>query len=268
MNGYPDTDYSTGAGEWLMRTIRRNPEGLLLLAAGCALLLRSGSSASLRRPSEDRGFEPGSMRNSTSTARSSFGDGISRAAESASGYASDIKDSVTDAASSSASTLSNYANEARSTLANQSERISRQAQSAFQGGTERMLREQPLAVAVLGVAAGAAVAAVFPSTEVESRTLGGAREALSEAAGKAGENLMEAAGTAGERLKAIAEEKGLHPEGLKDMARDVAGTFTGSIAGKTDEQPTLVPAAPDREFGVGTAPHTPGVTSTTGRDRR
>jgi hypothetical protein len=34
MNRYPQTDYSTDAGEWLMGAIRRNPEGLLLLAAG------------------------------------------------------------------------------------------------------------------------------------------------------------------------------------------------------------------------------------------
>jgi hypothetical protein len=265
MNRYPQTDYSTEAGEWLMGTIRRNPEGLLLLAAGCALLMRSGGSGSARRASESRSFEPESPRRA---ATSNFGDGISRAAESASDYASGIKDSVTDAASSYASTVSNYANEARSTIADQSERISRQAQSTFQGGMDRMLREQPLAVAVLGVAAGAAVAAVFPSSEVENRALGGAREALSEAAGKAGENLMEAAGAAGERLKAVAEEKGLNPEGLKDMARDVAGTFAGSVAGKTDEHPTLVPAAPANQRGVGTAPRAPGLTSGTGRDGR
>jgi gas vesicle protein len=265
MNRYPQTDYSTDAGEWLMGAIRRNPEGLLLLAAGCALLMRSGSSGSARRASESRSFELESPRRSES---SNFADGISRAAESASDYASGIKNSVTDAASSYASTVSNYANEARSTIADQSERISRQAQSTFQGGMDRMLREQPLAVAVLGVAAGAAVAAAFPSTDVENRALGAPREALSETAGKAGENLMKAAGAAGERLKAVAEEKGLNPEGLKDMAREVAGTFAGSVTGKTDEPPTLVPAAPADRLGVGAAPRASGLTSTTGRDGR
>jgi hypothetical protein len=164
---------------------------------------------------------------------------MSRTAERASDYASGIKDRLTDAASSN-----------------------------FQGGMDRMLREQPLAVAALGVAAGAAVAAVFPSTEVESRALAGARQALSEAAGKAGENLMEAAGAAGERLKTVVEEKGLNPEGLKDIAREVAGTFAGSIAGKTDEQPTFVPAAPAKQRGVGAASLAPGLTSSTGRDER
>jgi len=32
----------TGAGEWIMGAVKRNPEGLLLLAAGVALLMRSG----------------------------------------------------------------------------------------------------------------------------------------------------------------------------------------------------------------------------------
>ena len=56
-----------------------------------------------------------------------------------------------------------------------------------------MLREQPLAVALAGLAAGAAVAAAFPRTEPENRTLGPAHDALTKAAAKAGENLMGAA---------------------------------------------------------------------------
>jgi hypothetical protein len=44
------------------------------------------------------------------------------------------------------------------------------------------MREQPLAVAALGLAAGAALAAIFPPTEVEQRTLGPARDALTGAA--------------------------------------------------------------------------------------
>ena len=43
-----------------------------------------------------------------------------------------------------------------------SERWQRQARSQLQGGMERVLREQPLAVAVAGLAAGVAVAALLP----------------------------------------------------------------------------------------------------------
>jgi len=41
----------TGAGEWIMGAVTRNPEGLLLLAAGVALLMRSGRGPSVRRNS-------------------------------------------------------------------------------------------------------------------------------------------------------------------------------------------------------------------------
>ena len=35
----------TDAGEWLISTAKRNPEALLVLAAGCALLMRGGGSS-------------------------------------------------------------------------------------------------------------------------------------------------------------------------------------------------------------------------------
>jgi hypothetical protein len=43
---------SQGTGDWLMGAVRSNPEGLLLLAAGCALLLRSGSSMGASKPAD------------------------------------------------------------------------------------------------------------------------------------------------------------------------------------------------------------------------
>jgi hypothetical protein len=98
-------------------------------------------------------------------------------------------------------------------------------------GIGYVLREQPLAVVVLGVAAGAALAALLPSTEVEDRTLGPAHEAIADAAGKVGENLMGAAGEAGERLKQRAAERGLSSEGLKGLAHEVADTFANKVSG-------------------------------------
>ena len=41
----------TGTGKWIMGTVTRNPEGLLLLAAGVALLMRSGRGPSVGRNS-------------------------------------------------------------------------------------------------------------------------------------------------------------------------------------------------------------------------
>ena len=35
---------NSDTAEWLLRTVRKNPEGLLLLGAGLALLMRSGDA--------------------------------------------------------------------------------------------------------------------------------------------------------------------------------------------------------------------------------
>jgi hypothetical protein len=86
------------------------------------------------------------------------------------------------------------------------------------------------------LAAGAAVAAAFPATRFERETLGPAGKRLSEAASDAGERLTEAASAAGERLMTTAEDKGLNKEGLKEVARDVAGTFEKSFTGEEQDK--------------------------------
>jgi len=101
---------------------------------------------------------------------------------------------------------------------------------------QRTLREQPLAVVVAGLAAGAAVAAMFPSTEVEGRAFGRASEKLQDLAGEAGDRAMEAAGKAGERLKSAAQERGLTSEGLKEVAGEVANTVKDTMSGSTEQR--------------------------------
>jgi hypothetical protein len=251
MSRYPDTDTSFQAGDWLAGAARRNPEALLLLAAGCCLLMRSRGSSSSRAASPGRyggmeqGHQSGPDRLSSSAGRSASNvrDGLSRAADSATDYASEIKDRVSETAGAYADSISEFAQEAGRSVSERSTRLGRQAQSTLQGSMERVLRDQPLAVAVAGLAAGAAVAALFPSTEIEGRTLGGAREALTDAAGKAGEMVMDAAGKAKERLQAAAEERGLSSQGLQGLASEVAETFTGAVAGKSGgrDSPPMVP---------------------------
>ena len=52
---------ASGAGEWMMNAMTRNPEGLLLLAAGAALLMRSGRGQLARssRPDSSRWNQAG-----------------------------------------------------------------------------------------------------------------------------------------------------------------------------------------------------------------
>jgi hypothetical protein len=236
MSRYPDYESPSSATDWVMNTVQRNPEGLLLLAAGCVLLMRSGASPFARKFSETSYHDNTSGRRSGALGQSSLREGISKTADGAADYVSAVKDQVAETASSYASSVSDYAQETGRKISDQSTRMTRQAQSSLQTGMDRMLREQPLAVVLLGVAAGAAVASLFPTTDVENQALGATREALADAASKAGDSIVEAAGAAGERLKSAAAEHGLNTEGLKEIARDVAGTFSDAVTGgKPDE---------------------------------
>jgi hypothetical protein len=259
MSRYSETDTYSQAGDWLMGRARRNPEALLLLAAGCCLLMRSGGNLSSRAASHSRpgehsgGYQSEPRRAPSDIGRDSWNvrDGLSRGADSATNYASQIKDRVSDTASSYAESVSEFAEDTQRNVSERSARLKRQAQSTLQSGMNRVLRDQPLAVAMAGLAAGAAVAAVFPSTEIEDRTLGSAGEGLRQAAGKAAEKVKDAAGKAGDRLKSAAEERGLTSEGLKEVAGEVADTFTSAVSGRSDEQggASIVPQSPVSSTG-------------------
>jgi hypothetical protein len=216
------------AGDMLIDTAKRNPEALLVLAAGCALLMRTKSAREHEprhegpyyREAEQRSRESGGF---TEAARDATVDTANRVADATRTYAS----AVSDRAHEGAAKLSGYADSMRTSAAEFPER----ARAGIEGGFARVLREQPLAIAVLGIAAGATLAAILPATRAESQAFAPARDAMVDAASRAAENVKTAAGAAGEQLKQAARERGLHMEGIKDVARDVAGTFADRVAG-------------------------------------
>ena len=242
MNRQSDADLFSQPGQWLMDTARRNPEGFLLLAAGCALLMRSGRGRAM-----DRLREPSAP---SSQSRSGLNEGLSRASETVTEYTSGVKDRVANTANEYADAVSDFAGDARRWVSEGSAELTRQAKAGMEGTVDRVLRDQPLAIALAGLAAGAVVAAAFPASEIENRTLGGAREALTGAAAEAGSKMMEAAGKAGERLKEAAEERGLTSEGLKAVAGEVADSFKDSIAGKSDDHSSATTVPKDEGSGV------------------
>jgi hypothetical protein len=267
MNRHSDSDTYSQASEWLVGTARRNPEALLLLAAGCALLMRSGRGGSRSKPAiPDREHD----RSYAAAARpSGVRQELSHTAEKAADYASDIKDRVSETASSYADSVSEFAADARRQVSEGSDRLRRQAQSTIETSMDRVLRDQPLVIAVAGLAAGAAIAAAFPATDVENRALGGAHEALSTAVDQAGKTVMGAANKVGEHLKAAAEEKGLTSQALKNLAGDVTDTFTNAVAGKVADQKDAKPVAgaprnPDVAPSAAAKPN-PGRESNTAR---
>jgi len=264
MSSFSDRDVYSQTGSWLLGTVRRNPEALLLMAAGCCLMMRSGSASTrsggrLSQPMREEwdhqtGRAASQFRHTSASARERLSGASESAAEmtktagdyaaqmkdriahTASDYASQVKNRVSDTASSYADSVADFADDARRRVAEGSTRLAQQTQATLQSSLQRVLREQPLAVAVAGLAAGAAVAALFPSTEVEGRAFGRANEKLHDLAEDAGERAMEAAGKAGERLKSAAQERGLTSEGLKEVAGDVASAFKDAMAGSTEDR--------------------------------
>jgi hypothetical protein len=219
------------AGDWLVGTASRNPEALLVLAAGCVLLMRDGSFGrrllgmeeahygATENDDEERSRGNGRRRGTMSAARQH----MAEAAESAGEYAGEAYGAAESYARSGARRVSRQA----SRLGRKAGRLASRTGSA----TGTMLHEQPLAVAALGLAAGAAVAALLPRMEVEERTLRPARDALAEAAEDAVETVKDVASEAGTRLKDEALDRGLQAMGLKSSGRPAPQGGRGGEAG-------------------------------------
>jgi len=229
--------------DWLVDAARRKPEAFLLLAAGCALLMRTG------RGSETSGVEQMGASRSNMTQGSSgnvqeapghVSQVLGQANATVSGYVGDMKDRLSDYAA----TAGQYADRARERLSVGSDQMSKHAQSAAQNAAET-IRAQPLLVAALGLVTGAAVASFFPPTEVERRTFGTAGRTMIEAANRTGENLVQAAGEAAQRLKDDAAARGMTPEGVKQMARAATDAFSKTVAGTREQNTGAAPE--DRE---------------------
>jgi hypothetical protein len=243
MTDYRQSDAYQQASDWLVGTAKRNPEALLVLAAGCALLLRKRGSSS----TGSRNFgvrTEGGYEDNRETTRDQISriarDATNQATETATSYASSVvgyADDVRHAVSSQASDLADTVTSQTSRLADQASALADQAGSKMRSSAQSMLQEQPLAIAALGLAAGAALAAIFPTTELEEKALQPARDAVAGAASRMGENLVEAAQEATDRLKQSAADRGLNAEGIKEMARGASETFTTRVAGRT-ETPT------------------------------
>jgi len=242
MNG---TDFYSQATDWVVNTARRKPEALLLLAAGCALMMRGGGTGGASWSSSSHSADVSSRSSWQDEAADTLDEArrqSSRAAEGASRYAGDMR-GVAETASGYASAAADYGRDARrrmgeytgamrQNLSSATDHVSRTAQSAARSTADTM-REQPLLIAALGLAAGAAVAALFPTTDVERRTLGPAGEALVGAAGVAGRDFADRAARTGEEMRHAAEEH------FRDLAHEASESFTrGGSLGAANTSPS------------------------------
>lgn len=222
------------AAERMLESAKRNPEGVLLLAAGAALLLRRTGVVGTWRSGRSNGhYRDGPQER----ARQSAGEENMSAraqdmADTARSYASDIAGRVTR----SAEDMAGYTGDMARAAVDRSSRFAHDTGTTVRGAMDRMLEEQPLTLALFGLAAGAILASALPATGMERSALGPMGKKLNDAAGEAGERLKKSASRVGERLTEMADEHGLNSKGLREGVREVAQTFSEEMTSDSQEQ--------------------------------
>jgi hypothetical protein len=138
-----------------------------------------------------------------------------------------VRNTMTDMSRRASETYESYAQGIGETSANAADYAREQAQWARSQARRgwSALQEQPLILAALGVAIGAAVAAALPSTRTENELLGETSDRVKDAAaGLAGEQYEKAKTAAASVVSEVseaAEAAGLTTEKLRDAASDV-----------------------------------------------
>ena len=222
------TDSVSEATEWLTSTARRNPEALLVIAAGCALLFRN-RPLFMSAPKEKRTARTTGRPTNRANVQTRSGEGFH--GEDGRGEAeggSDQSDGITGKISGMAGSATHYVSETTSRV------YSTAGSYASRGGrqvarqADWLWHEQPLAVAGLGLAAGAALAALIPPTSMEQKTFRPMRESLKDAAWQGAESLRRAAGEAARKVEDDVKDRIFNKDGLKDLARGATAAFTSS----------------------------------------
>jgi len=222
------------AGDWLISAAKRHPEAFLVMAAGCALLLRGRGAKSDIDYYDDEDDDLEFDRRRPEGIASVVRERVSDVAEAASDYAAEVGERVADAgervygaAASYASAASEYAHDGGRAVRDGAAQLGGQAQHA----ADRILREQPLAIAALGLAAGAAVAALLPASEMEGRALSPAREKLAGAANRTAGAFKDAAADMGREIKANVTDRVLSGDVAREAAKAFASSLTGDKSG-------------------------------------
>ncbi|TPI72562.1 DUF3618 domain-containing protein [Mesorhizobium sp. B2-8-9] len=222
----------------LKAQVRDNPLPLTVIGAGLAWLML-GSGASQTTPSYSRrgtGQHLGTsgLEAMASGAASYADDTAGDAIGTVSGMVSGARDSLSEMASGAAETVSGLANSASETITNSAEATADMATRASRSAQE-LLQDQPLAVAAVGLALGAAIGAMLPHTQVEDDQLGEYREKLRREAKTTLDKGVDAATqVAAEAYQAATEEAGRQASKEGTLA-DRVGEVVKSAAERTED---------------------------------
>jgi ElaB/YqjD/DUF883 family membrane-anchored ribosome-binding protein len=211
------------AGSSLMTTVRRNPLPVALIGLGLGMLFMQRNRHSYDGYGE---YDGGAGRSygGARPVRSGQGAGApGRAGRAVGDFAGSAQETVGNAAGRTLDTVSSVAGQARAQVGHVAGRVANRASDLgdqVQQGARQMqdqyrqaVRENPLAVGAVALAAGAAVGLMLPSTHTEDRWMGETRENLVQAAETAArgtiEKVQQVAGEAGRAARKEAEYQGL-----------------------------------------------------------
>ena len=168
------------------------------------------------------------VRGTTQDIASTAATAASTAAEQARRSAQNVAGAVRDTASSMGGAIAGTASSMGGALADTATRTSRQAADAVRQSRDSVasfITEQPLLCAAIGVAVGAALASLLPSTETEDQLMGEASDAVKGAAGQVGSDALESAknvaSKVADRAQSAVKEEGLSPSAVADAARSL-----------------------------------------------
>jgi ElaB/YqjD/DUF883 family membrane-anchored ribosome-binding protein len=216
------------AGSSVATTVRRNPLPFALIGLGLGMLWmgrnrRRGSDGYDGRDypaygGAGRGYGGGSSVRSGQDAGA-----LNRAGRAVGDFTGSAQETVSNAARGTLDTVSSVAGQARKQVGNVASQVAERASDLggqVQEGARQVqdqyrqaVRENPLAVGAVALAAGAAVGLMLPSTHAEDRWMGETREHLVQAAETAArgtiEKVQQVTGEAGRAARKEAEYQGL-----------------------------------------------------------
>ena len=136
------------------------------------------------------------MRDQASGAVEQMRRGAQNVADTMKETAASVRDAAAEVARGTAASVRETAATMSGRVADTADRTRRQAADAVRQGRENaatFISEQPLLCAAIGVAVGAALASMLPSTEAENQLMGEASDAVKGTAGQVGSDALEGA---------------------------------------------------------------------------
>jgi len=205
----------------LRTQVRDNPLPVTMVGAGLAwLMLGSGPSNGGRRPAGyAAAMAPGRRDDADGGASGST---LADAATSLSSAASSVGDSLSSAATIAAEGLTSNAASAGSATGDMAAKAGRSAQE--------LLNDQPLAVAAVGLAIGAAIGAMLPHTAMEDEQLGGYREQLRNTSqDMLNQGLEQAKQVAADGYETVKHEAGRQDKDAGTLADQLGGIVKSAV---------------------------------------